>query len=167
MYQSAVGARPSFVTGFQEASHFYGSPPIIQCIDLNPSETAILAQMKPKGRYNIGVAQRYGVSVVEDVSPQGIEDFFNYLRGDVTRKNSGHGPDYFYTLIPMLSASEHGSVFFPDTRRRDPQGYRSVFWSHGDILLWWFTCHSSQRNGTISSAFRDHAEGKNSRLPNL
>jgi peptidoglycan pentaglycine glycine transferase (the first glycine) len=37
---------PSFVTGFQEASHYYGSPRDTQCIDLNLSESAILAQMK-------------------------------------------------------------------------------------------------------------------------
>ena len=110
---------PSFVTGFQEASHFYGSPRITQCIDLNPSETAILAQMKPKGRYNIRVAQRYGVSVVEDVSPQGIEDFLNIYEETFTR-NLGLGldPDYFQTLIPMLSASERGSVFFAEYQRR-------------------------------------------------
>jgi peptidoglycan pentaglycine glycine transferase (the first glycine) len=106
---------PSFVRGFQEASHYYGLPRITQCIDLNPSESAILAQMKPKGRYNIGVARRYGVSVVEDVSPQGIEDFLNIYGETVTRKNRrGHGPNYFHTLIPMLSASEHGSVFFAE-----------------------------------------------------
>ncbi len=71
--------------------------------------------MKPKGRYNIGVARRYGVSVVEDVSPQGIEDFLSIYRETVTRKNRrGHGPDYFYTLIPMLSDSEHGSIFFSE-----------------------------------------------------
>jgi hypothetical protein len=28
--------------------------------------TQILAQMKPKGRYNIGIAQRRGVSIIED-----------------------------------------------------------------------------------------------------
>jgi peptidoglycan pentaglycine glycine transferase (the first glycine) len=106
---------PSFVTGFQEASHFYGSPRVTQCVDLNPSEDAILAQMKPKGRYNVRVAQRYGVSVVEDVSPQGIEDFLNIYDETFTRKNlDGLDHDYFQTLIPMLSASERGSVFFAE-----------------------------------------------------
>jgi lipid II:glycine glycyltransferase (peptidoglycan interpeptide bridge formation enzyme) len=106
---------PSFVRGFQEASHYYGLPRDTQCIDLNPSESTILAQMKPKGRYNIGVAQRYGVSVVEDVSPQGVEDFLNICAETFARKDLDKpDADYFHELISTLSASECGSVFFAD-----------------------------------------------------
>ncbi len=106
---------PSFVRGFQESSYYYGSPRDTQCIDLNSSESAILAQMKPKGRYNVGVAQRHGVSVVEDVSPQGIEDFLSIYEETFARKGRhGLDPDYFHALIPMLSASERGSIFFAE-----------------------------------------------------
>lgn len=71
--------------------------------------------MKQKGRYNIGVARRYGVSIVEDVSPQGIEDFLNIYEETFARKDvDGLDPDYFHTLIPMLSALERGSVFFAE-----------------------------------------------------
>jgi lipid II:glycine glycyltransferase (peptidoglycan interpeptide bridge formation enzyme) len=106
---------PGFVREFQEASQYYGLPRDTQCIDLHSSESAILAQMKPKGRYNVGVAQRYGVSVVEDVSAQGIEDFLSIYQEMTVRKNLGEiNPDYFRTLIPMLSASERGSIFFAE-----------------------------------------------------
>lgn len=106
---------PSFVRGFQESTHYYGLPRDTQCIDLTCSESAILAQMKPKGRYNIGVARRYGVSVVEDVSAQGIEDFLNIYEETFARKDmDGLDHDYFHTLIPMLSALGRGSVFFAE-----------------------------------------------------
>ncbi|WP_046864136.1 lipid II:glycine glycyltransferase FemX [Microvirga massiliensis] len=106
---------PSFVRGFRESSHYYGSPRDTHCIDLIPPEIAILAQMKPKGRYNIGVARRLGVSVVEDVSPQGIEDFLKIYRETCDRKGlHGLSPGYFHTLIPVLSASERGSIFFAE-----------------------------------------------------
>jgi lipid II:glycine glycyltransferase (peptidoglycan interpeptide bridge formation enzyme) len=106
---------PSFVTGFQKADHYYGSPRDTLCIDLTVPESAILAQMKPKGRYNIGVAQRYDVSVVEDASLQGIGDFLSIYGETFARKGKrGRSPDYFRTLIPMLSASERGSVFFAE-----------------------------------------------------
>jgi len=109
------GHVPSFVRGFQESSHYYGSPRDTQCIDLTLSESAILAQMKPKGRYNIGVAQRYGVSIVEDVSSQGAEDFLNICAETFARKNlDERDPDYFRELIAILSASERGSVFFAE-----------------------------------------------------
>lgn len=106
---------PDFVGEFKEARYFYGVPRDSQCIDLTPSESDILAQMKPKGRYNIGLARRHGVSVVEDVSPQGIEDFLQIYEEMNARKNlSGLDPDFFHTLIPIVSSSERGSVFFAE-----------------------------------------------------
>ena len=71
--------------------------------------------MKPKGRYNIGVARRYGVSIIEDVSSQGIGDFLNICTETFARKNlSELDPDYFRELISTLSAAKCGSVFFAD-----------------------------------------------------
>jgi len=106
---------PSFVKGFQVSSHYYGSPRNTQCIDLTLSESAILAQMKQKGRYSLGVAQRYGVSVVEDASQQGIEDFLNIYRETFDRKGlDAHDAEYFHALIPRLSAPEHGNIYFAE-----------------------------------------------------
>jgi lipid II:glycine glycyltransferase (peptidoglycan interpeptide bridge formation enzyme) len=106
---------PGFVKGFQESDHYYGSPRDTLCVDLTACESAILAQMKPKGRYNIGVARRYGVSVVEDASARGIEDFLSIYGETFTRKGkSQRSSDYFRTLVPALSASERGSVFFAE-----------------------------------------------------
>jgi peptidoglycan pentaglycine glycine transferase (the first glycine) len=106
---------PRFVKGFQESCHYYGSPRDTQCVDLSPSEGAILAQMQPKGRYNIGVAQRHGVSVTEDTSPQGLEDFVSIYRETCDRKGlRGLNHDYFQTLAPMLFASDRGSLFFAE-----------------------------------------------------
>jgi lipid II:glycine glycyltransferase (peptidoglycan interpeptide bridge formation enzyme) len=106
---------PGFIKGFRESHHYYGSPRDTLCVDLTPGESAILAQMKPKGRYNIGVARRYGVSVVEDASPRGIEDFLSIYVETFVRKGKGRrSSDYFRTLIPMLSASRRGSVFFAE-----------------------------------------------------
>jgi len=106
---------PGFVTGFQESSHFYGLPRATQYIDLSPSESVMLAQMKPKGRYNIGVARRYGVSITEDTSTQGIEDFLNICEEMYSLKSLGEFDcDFFHELISMLSPPERGSVFFAE-----------------------------------------------------
>ena len=49
---------PNFVSGFRPAVRdSYFEPRTTLCVDLCPSEQEILAQMKPKGRYNIRVAQ--------------------------------------------------------------------------------------------------------------
>jgi lipid II:glycine glycyltransferase (peptidoglycan interpeptide bridge formation enzyme) len=106
---------PSFVRGFKPSKRSSGTPRDTQCIDLTSSESLILAQMKPKGRYNIGLARRHGVSIVEDVSPEGIEEFLNIHETTFARKElGGFDPDYFRELITMLSTTGHGSLFFAE-----------------------------------------------------
>jgi lipid II:glycine glycyltransferase (peptidoglycan interpeptide bridge formation enzyme) len=105
--------RPSFVHGCREAKSWI-EPRHTLHIDLSLSETVILAQMKAKGRYNIGVARRHGVSVVEDRSPQGIGDFLE-LYDETFSRHSLHGKrtEYFQTLMAALAA-DHGSLFFAE-----------------------------------------------------
>lgn len=107
---------PSFVREFQQSDKYYFHlPRDTLCNDLNVSESAILAQMKPKARYNVRLAQKCGVSIVQDVSPQGIEDFLNIYRQTCSRKDiKGLTSSWFQTLIPTLSALERGSVFFAE-----------------------------------------------------
>ena len=106
---------PGFVKGFQESSHYYGTPRDTHCIDLTLCESAILAQMKPKGRYNIGLARRHGVSVVEDNSPKGFEDFLSIYQETFARKGKdARSANYFRALISELSAAQRGSIFFAE-----------------------------------------------------
>jgi lipid II:glycine glycyltransferase (peptidoglycan interpeptide bridge formation enzyme) len=106
---------PGFVTGFRESSRYYGTPRDTLYVDLTISESDMLAQMKPKGRYNIGLAQRYGVSVMEDISPRGIEEFVAIYRETFDRKGRrGRSSGYFHDLIPQLLAADRGSIFFAE-----------------------------------------------------
>ncbi len=105
---------PNFVRGGQERRSWM-EPRHTLHIDLSLSETALLAQMKPKGRYNIGVARRHGVSVVEDRSPQGLEDFLD-LYGETFDRHGlrGHRDGYFYDLMDTLVDEDRGSIFFAE-----------------------------------------------------
>ncbi len=105
---------PNYITGFQAAKDWM-EPRNTLCVDLTVPEVDILAQMKPKGRYNIGLARRHGVTVVEDASPKGIEDFLCLYNETVTRKNMhGKQQDYFHPLIAILTELGHGSIFFAE-----------------------------------------------------
>ena len=111
---------PGFVSGFRAipplADHYLEARDT-RCIDLRPSEAAILAQMKPKGRYNIGVAQRHGVTVIEDTSNQGLADFLRiYKRTAIRQELRAKPPSYFRTLVSTLSSLQRGSVFFAEYR---------------------------------------------------
>jgi peptidoglycan pentaglycine glycine transferase (the first glycine) len=107
---------PEFVRGFQRrafADRYFEARDTL-CVDLRPSEEEILAQMKPKGRYNIRVAQRHGVSVVEDTSRRGVADFLRIYKRTVIRQElQAKPPGYFRRLISML-APQHVSIFFAE-----------------------------------------------------
>jgi peptidoglycan pentaglycine glycine transferase (the first glycine) len=88
-------------------------------IDLRPAEADILAQMKPKGRYNLGVARRHGVSVIEDTSEQGLRDFLAIYEETATRQGlDAKPPDYFEQLVASFSPGHRGALFFAEYQGR-------------------------------------------------
>lgn len=109
---------PEFVRGFHPVPVLgdgYMEPRDTLCVDLRLSEPDILAQMKPKGRYNIRVAQRHGVSVVEDNSTQGVADFLSIYEEMAVRQGLRAKPaDYFEELVSTLSALKRGGVYFAE-----------------------------------------------------
>ena len=159
---------PGFVTGFRESKYFYGLPRDTQCIDLDSSEDDILAQMKPKGRYNVHVARRHGVSVLEDVSSQGIADFLNIYEETFAQETAREASRLL--PYPDLDAFGFGPRF--GILRRVPRHEARnsaccLLRGHGDLFLRRLTCDSSECHGAVSVAFRDHAKGESSRLPIL
>ncbi len=73
------------------------------CIDLTPPEAAILGQMRPKGRYNIGLSQRHGVTVEFSTKDQTIPQFFDVFYDTVQRqKFFGEPYGFFIKLCQTL-----------------------------------------------------------------
>ena len=108
---------PGFVSAFRSPSFSdrFREPRNTLCVDLRPAEASILAQMKPKGRYNIRIAQRHGVSIVEDTSDRGLTDFLNIYQAMTTRQELGpKPPDYFVSLVNLLSPLQKGSIYFAE-----------------------------------------------------
>jgi lipid II:glycine glycyltransferase (peptidoglycan interpeptide bridge formation enzyme) len=110
---------PGFLRGFKPlvVPDVYTEPRTSLWIDLRPTEDAILAQMKPKGRYNIRLAQRHGVAVVEDTSEEGLADFLRIYKRMAYRKEIEAKPaDYFRTLYSLLAARRELAIFFAEYR---------------------------------------------------
>lgn len=136
---------PPFVHGFQPLAipDDYTEPRNTLCVDLRTSEEAILAQMKPKGRYNIRVARRYGVSVVEDNSDEGLADFLRIYGRTVARHAIDRKPaGYFRTLLGILSSRHQGSLYFAEYRGRRLAaalvvyfGSRATYYFGGSLVL--------------------------------
>ncbi len=81
-------------------------------IDLNLKEEEILASMKPKGRYNIKVAERFGIEIKSDDSTSALPTFLNIYRQTKSR-NSFKGKEdwYFESLAPLLPSSKKGQFY--------------------------------------------------------
>jgi peptidoglycan pentaglycine glycine transferase (the first glycine) len=93
----------------------YREPRNTLCIDLRPSPDAILAAMRPKGRYNISVARRHGVTIAEDTSPRGLIDFLRIYRDTADRQEFRTKHDtYFEALLEQTAAARHASICFAD-----------------------------------------------------
>ena len=93
----------------------YLEPRDTLCIDLRPSPDDILAGMRPKGRYNISVARRHGVSVVEDTSARGLIDFVRIYRDTAARQSFRTKPSsYFEALLALTAAERRASIYFAE-----------------------------------------------------
>lgn len=69
-------------------------------VDLAQSEQEILAQMKPKGRYNIRLAEKHGVQISAEKS---VDTFFALLQKTTTRDGfSGHPKSFYAKLLEQL-----------------------------------------------------------------
>jgi lipid II:glycine glycyltransferase (peptidoglycan interpeptide bridge formation enzyme) len=72
-------------------------------LDLAPSEDQLLAQMKPKTRYNIKLAQKHGVQVYEDNSEAALEKFIDLHFATARRQGFySHTPNYYRQMRDLL-----------------------------------------------------------------
>jgi peptidoglycan pentaglycine glycine transferase (the first glycine) len=80
-------------------------------IDLHKPEGQLLREMKPKGRYNIKVAQKHGVHVEKMPLSKGINNFLTLYKPFVKRMRfEGKHDDYFVTLSDLVTP-EDGVIF--------------------------------------------------------
>jgi peptidoglycan pentaglycine glycine transferase (the first glycine) len=90
-------------------------------IDLSPSTDFILESMRPKGRYNIALSARHGVTVEEDSSGEGIKQFHSIVSEASNRDD--------FDLEPLSFFEHLASVMCP------PGQARFLFSKHkGDVL---------------------------------
>jgi peptidoglycan pentaglycine glycine transferase (the first glycine) len=88
--------------GFKKA-HAHYQPENTLILDLSGSEQEILAQMKPKGRYNIIVAEKKGVTVRVGETEKDWGEFYNLLKETTSRDGfSGHGLKYYQNMLEKL-----------------------------------------------------------------
>lgn len=114
--EDAIFARVNPLTPLEKTSKkikhkkaFYDHHPETTLIlDLTLSEEELLKQMKPKGRYNIKVAKKHGVEIVESKDATA----FHLLLQVTTDRDgfTGHNQGYYQNMIDTLG--EKGKLYY-------------------------------------------------------
>lgn len=105
-------ALPIFFKRFQKAPT-NPEPLRTLLMDLSLSHEELLTQMKPKGRYNIKVAQRYGLTVTSTDLASGLSDFLKFYHQTVDRRQfEGKDEGYFTHLVDAINNPADAKMFF-------------------------------------------------------
>lgn len=81
-------------------------------LDLTKSEEELLTLQSSKTRYNLNLAKKKGVQIVEDTTAGGLEDYLQILAETTKRQGFyAHTPDYFRQLFDALKDSQMMHIF--------------------------------------------------------
>lgn len=90
-------------------AHASHQPAYTRVIDLTQSEGDILAQMKQKGRYNIRLAKKKGVSVKQETD---VTPFYHMLRETTKRDGfSPHKKKFYQAMIDILGKKDMAALY--------------------------------------------------------
>lgn len=81
-------------------------------LDISKSEEELLKNMHQKTRYNLRLAEKKGVEIVEDNSEEGFEDYWKLM--EETTKRQGffaHGKEYHRKMWHEMTKSGMGHLF--------------------------------------------------------
>lgn len=84
-------------------------------INLQLSEEDILKQMKPKGRYNIKVAQKKGVEIkrTNDPTSPAFDQFYELTKVTTTRDAfSAHQKGYYQNILENLGKNDNARLYY-------------------------------------------------------
>ena len=87
------------------------SPMDTLLLDLRNDEDQIQAEMKPKGRYNIRVAERKGISIRQSQRKEDLKFFYDLSVGMKERGFTSFGYDHYEKLLEALTQTKNISLF--------------------------------------------------------
>ncbi len=81
-------------------------------LNLEASQDELFAKLHSKTRYNIRLAIKKGVTIIDDTSQEGLETFIKLLEETTTRQSFyAHTPDYYRGLWQTLGKSGMMKIF--------------------------------------------------------
>jgi len=121
-------------------------PPYTAVIDLTKSEEEILTAMKPKGRYNIRLAEKKWVEVREVVkSDENIKLFHTLMQETTSRDNFfGNTLEYYQEFLKQ----EMSHLFF--AYHEDEVIAAGIFISHHKVMYYYYGASSSKKRNLMA-----------------
>ena len=110
-------------------AHAHYQPEWTLKVDLSGSLEDILRQMKPKGRYNIKVAQKHEVAVRATHDSRDVHAFYDILRKTGERDRFGiHDEKYYQTLVTFLAKNDLGALYVAEKDGQIVAGMIATFY---------------------------------------
>ncbi len=144
--KTGLTTRP-VLQGFKNSYYKKFIPPYTVLIDLEKSEEEILASMKPKGRYNIRLAEKKWV-VVEQVDKHigNIKKFFDLMQETTGRDNfSGNTLEYYKKFLETL---ENSQLFFAYFEKKVIAW--GIFITSEDTMIYYYGASSSEYRNVMA-----------------
>lgn len=112
-------------------------------INLKQDSEAIFAHMKPKGRYNIRLAEKSGVEVEQvSYSEEYLDIFYSILSETLERDGfSANSKEYFRTFLQYLEKQDIGGLFI--AKRENEVIATGIFLFYKKTALYYYGASSS------------------------
>jgi lipid II:glycine glycyltransferase (peptidoglycan interpeptide bridge formation enzyme) len=132
-------------------------------LDLTKSEEELLKNMHPKTRYNIKVAQKHGVKVIEDNSDKAFETYLKLMQETTKRqKFYAHTENYHRTMWETLGVKNQESNkltahlllanYGPKTNDQRPKALAAwILFVYKDSLYYPYGASSDEYRETMAS----------------
>ena len=144
---------PPKFNGFKESpAGFYPEHTLI--LDLDKSEEEILKQMKPKGRYNIKVAQKHKVQILAvDPKQKSFDrylDAYHKLVSETTQRDGfyAHRKSFHRAMIETLDANNAGKLYIPRYKDKIIGGIIATFF--GDTATYYYGASSNEDRNVMA-----------------
>lgn len=133
--------------GAQKA-HAHYQPENTLILDLDRDEEELLKQMKPKGRYNIKVAQKNGVIVRKSSnSPEDIDAFYRLLQQTTSRDEfSGHQKKFYSDMLKTLG--EKALLYLAEYQEKIIAGI--IVTHHNDTAIYYFGASGNEYRNVMA-----------------
>lgn len=114
-------------------------------LNIDQDENSLLEQMKSKGRYNIRLATKKGVTVKKATN---ADEFFTLIQETTSRDHfSGHQKKFYQDMLDTLG-SKHSTLFIAEYEKTPIAGLLATF--HKDSAIYYYGASSNQHRNVMA-----------------